>query len=65
MNKIIIFIFSCFYLLDASTQEKVTIELQIFECKTKESLPFANIISGKSKKETARNFDGLFTFETT
>ena len=64
MSKIIVFTFLCFFLLNTSAQERVSIKLQVIECKTKESLPFANIISQKRKTKTASNFDGLFTFKT-
>ncbi|MFT6166795.1 MAG: hypothetical protein ACJASF_001488 [Vicingaceae bacterium] len=65
MHKIAtILLFFSFY-LNAYTQEKVTIQLQVLDCQSKEKLPFANVVSVKYQTGTACNFEGNFSFITT
>lgn len=63
MKKILLLILIAFC-LDGWGQQIVTIELQVFDCTTEETLPFANVRSITNKTGTATNFEGLFSFES-
>lgn len=50
--------------MDGYSQQKVTIKLQVIDCQTQETLPFANVVSVKNQTGTACNFEGNFSFST-
>ncbi len=65
MNKLFIFLILFFLLFDGFAREKVTLQGQVLDCETKETLPFANVLSIQNKTGTATNFEGNFYLETT
>ena len=65
MYKIASLILLVSFYFDVYTQKKVTVTLQVSDCQSKETLPFANVVSYKNQTGTASNFEGNFSFTTT
>jgi len=65
MHKIITIILLLSFFFDAQSQEKVTVQLQVFDCESQEMLLFANVVSRMTETGTACNFEGNFSFTTT